>query len=112
MREDLDDRLYAPDEAMARIDEFNREVANAEQPRAFEVAPSFDAPTFADDVAWELERLTRVGIDSVLMVDLTQPALGIPVVRVVVPGLEGMAEVPGLAPGERVQAWKRAQPAT
>ena len=112
VREDLDDRLYGPDDTAARIEEFARDVANAEQTRPFQAAPTFDAPTFADDVAWELDRLAQVGIDAVLMVDLTQPALGIPVVRVVVPGLEGMAEVPGVAPGERAQAWKRAQPAT
>lgn len=111
VREDLDDRLYSPDEAAARLRAFVRDVADAERPRAFAQAPTFDSPTFADDVRWQIGRLAQVGLDSVLVVDLTQPALAIPVVRVVVPGLESMAELPNVASGKRAQAWKTQQSA-
>ena len=43
-------------------------------------------------MAWLLERLRAVGIEQVVAVDLTRPELAIPVVRVVVPGLEGAFE--------------------
>jgi ribosomal protein S12 methylthiotransferase accessory factor len=45
--------------------------------------------TFHEDVAVVLDRLRGAGLDSVVVVDLTDPELQIPVVRVVVPGLEG-----------------------
>ena len=58
-------------------------------PCLFGEVPSFDSEDVADDVAWELRRLRAVGVNRVVAVDLTQPEFGIPVVRVVVPGLEG-----------------------
>ena len=43
----------------------------------------------ADDLEHVLARLASIGIDEVMRVDLTLPEFAIPVVRVVVPGLEG-----------------------
>jgi ribosomal protein S12 methylthiotransferase accessory factor len=40
-----------------------------------------------DDLAYLLAQLTAAGLDSVIATDLTRPELGIPVVRVRVPGL-------------------------
>jgi ribosomal protein S12 methylthiotransferase accessory factor len=49
-----------------------------------------------------LGRLRAVGIDQVLAVDLGREALGIPVVRIVVPGLEGPNDgSPAYTPGAR-----------
>jgi ribosomal protein S12 methylthiotransferase accessory factor len=45
--------------------------------------------TAAAAVAWLLDRLRSIGLEQAIVVDLTQPEFGIPVVRVVVPGLEG-----------------------
>jgi len=39
-------------------------------------------------VAWELDRLRAVGIDRAIVVDLTKDTFKIPVVRVIVPGME------------------------
>lgn len=44
---------------------------------------------FRQDVDWMIERLKSVGIEEVIVVDLTKPAFNLPVVRVVIPGLEG-----------------------
>lgn len=54
-------------------------------------------------------RLSHAGVEEVLAVDLTKREFGIPVVRVVIPGLEGSDEVPGHVPGERAlrQAGRR-----
>jgi ribosomal protein S12 methylthiotransferase accessory factor len=54
--------------------------------------PSWDGETFEEDVAWELGRLHDVGIERVIVVDLTGPELQLPVVRVVIPGLETYRE--------------------
>jgi YcaO-like protein with predicted kinase domain len=53
----------------------------------FAAVPSRDAGRISTDVAWELERLREASIDEVVAVDLTRRELGIPVVRLVVPGL-------------------------
>jgi ribosomal protein S12 methylthiotransferase accessory factor len=39
----------------------------------------------------------------VVVVDLTRREIGIPVVRVVIPGLEPLDDVPGYTPGSRAK---------
>jgi ribosomal protein S12 methylthiotransferase accessory factor len=41
-----------------------------------------------DDIAFMLAELTRAGLKEVVAVDLSNPAFGLPVVKMVVPGLE------------------------
>ena len=43
-----------------------------------------------EDLEWQLGRLEAAGIQQVAVVDLTKPEFGIPVARVVIPGLEGL----------------------
>lgn len=51
--------------------------------------PSEGTPTFEGDLHLLLTKLQRVGLSQVIALDLTKPEMGVPVVRVVVPGLEG-----------------------
>ena len=44
---------------------------------------------------------TRAGLHEAAAVDLTRPEIGIPVLRVVVPGLEGPSDAPDYVPGRR-----------
>jgi len=72
----------------------------------FGAAPTHDGSNIKDDVAWELERLAHAGIEQAVVVDLTvaeSREIGVAVVRVVVPGLEGMADAPGFVPGDRLR---------
>lgn len=68
----------------------------------FSEIPSTSSDTLAEDLSWVMNRLHAIGIDEIVWVDLTLDALGIPVARVVVPGLEGACKgassdyVPGL----------------
>lgn len=57
--------------------------------RDWREAPSFAGEDFAADLTATLGRLRERGLDRVVWVDLTRPDIGLPVVRVVVPGLEG-----------------------
>jgi YcaO-like protein with predicted kinase domain len=66
-------------------------------------APSFDSDDLVSDVRWELDRLRSVGVERVVAIDLTQPELEIPVVRVVIPGLEGDTRNPEYCPGPRAR---------
>jgi YcaO-like protein with predicted kinase domain len=70
--------------------------------RDFATVPSFDSVSFDADVAWELSALRAAGISEVVAVDLTHEDFGIPVVRVIVPGLEGpTTTVPNCRLGQR-----------
>jgi ribosomal protein S12 methylthiotransferase accessory factor len=71
--------------------------------RGFREAPSFEGDTLNEDVAWELGRLRAAGLRQAVIVDLTRPELGIPVVRVVIPGLEGSYGCPGYVQGARAR---------
>ncbi len=73
--------------------------------RTFAHVPNFDSPTLEGDLRWLLARLRSVGIRQVISVDLAKEAIGIPVVRVVVPGLEGAMEDAGgdYTPGQRAR---------
>jgi YcaO-like protein with predicted kinase domain len=46
------------------------------------------AETVEDDLCWLIEKLQQRGLSEVLVTDLGRPEFGLPVVRVVVPGLE------------------------
>jgi YcaO-like protein with predicted kinase domain len=100
-RDDLS--LWHYDEARAvRLAAACRAVARRIGPgRAFDAIPSHDDETMDGDVAWILARLAAADLPEVAVVDLSKPDIGIPVVRVVVPGLEAMSEVPGYRPGAR-----------
>jgi len=78
-------RLRDPDWAQHR----RRQLRPGEGPRDFRAVPDWNAQTFREDVAWELERLRRGGAERVVAIVLTKPEFGIPVVKIVVPGLEG-----------------------
>lgn len=69
--------------------------------RSFHHCPTGAAPTIEADLAHQLDRLRAAGIEEAVAVDLTKPEFGIPVVRVVVPGLEGADESPDYLLGER-----------
>ena len=70
----------------------------------FHDAPTFEGDSFTEDVAHELRCLAAVGLDQVTVVDLTKPEFLVPVVRVVVPGLESLHDAPGYVPGRRTRA--------
>jgi ribosomal protein S12 methylthiotransferase accessory factor len=78
--------------------------------RSFAHVPNLDSPTLEGDLRWLLARLRSGGIAHVVAVDLSKEAIGIPVVRVVVPGLEGAMEDAGgdYAPGLRAKRAARA----
>ena len=70
---------------------------------SFEDVPTFDGKSVNDDVEWELSRLRRAGLTQVVAVDLTDADFGVPVVQVVVPGLEWDSSDPIYVPGERAR---------
>ncbi len=54
----------------------------------FHKIPILQKSTIAQDIVMMLEAVAKKGFGRVIVVNLTRPELGIPVVRVIVPGLE------------------------
>lgn len=104
-RDDYFARLYSPAWRARRQAQCRRLLASAEPQRAFQHVPSFESPSIEGDLRWMLARLGAIGIDQVVAVDLTRESIGVPVARVIVPGLEGvMDEDDGdYAPGPRAR---------
>jgi len=107
-RDDLSQSLFEAGGREQAAADSGLERVGAE--RAFSAAPSWNSSALEDDVAWELQRLACAGMEQVVVVDLTRPEFEIPVVRVVIPGLEAICEAPGYVPGARLQ--RLLEPAT
>ena len=103
VRDDLAPADYqtAPDEDIR--DALLGALTHAVPGVAFATVPSFSADDLLDDLQWALAQLRTAGIDRVVTVDLTRPDFDIPVVRLVVPGLEWDAHHPNYQPGPRAR---------
>jgi YcaO-like protein with predicted kinase domain len=73
------------------------------KPHSFQDVPTFAADDLRRDLEWELECLRSARMTRVAALDLTRPEFGIPVVRVVIPGLEGDIRHPHYVPGPRAR---------
>ena len=74
--------------------------------RAFQDAPDCAGPSLRHDLDTALARVDAAGLRQVAYVDLTRADFGIPVARVIVPGLEGPWTPEGgdYTPGTRARA--------
>jgi len=103
-RDDCPPSLYRRVKDAGAIGSHTRALAARPQ-RAFEDVAHVPGETIDDDVAHELDRLRGAGIAQAILVDLTRPDVGVPVVRMVVPGLEGWTDkVAPAVPGPRRRA--------
>ena len=109
-RDDLHPSEFTPPAIEQKLRRARTLMTGRGPARDFRRVPSHDGESFADDLAWLLERLQAAGVGQVVAVDLTRPELAIPVVRVVIPGLEGPDDHPRYLPGRRVQAVREGWP--
>jgi YcaO-like protein with predicted kinase domain len=103
IRDDLLPAEYEEPPAAGIVDALLDALRQESEPHSFRDVPSFAADDLGRDLGWELERLRASEIDRVVAVDLTRPNFAIPVVRVVVPGLEGDIRHPHYTPGARAR---------
>lgn len=75
--------------------------------RDFGSIASFDSEDHQADVDWILGRLKSAGIRQAVAIDLTRVEYGVPVVRAIVPGLEGSDHLADYVPGARGRAAAR-----
>jgi ribosomal protein S12 methylthiotransferase accessory factor len=101
-----DDLFYRDYVHCSNADDLERMIARIETPPAahdFRARQPLATPTFEGDLELLLGALRGAGLGSVVVVDLTKPDVGIPVVKVIVPGLEAMSLAAGYAPGARAR---------
>jgi len=102
-RDDLSHQTYRQQRQDSRTRRMYRRAVDEPAARAFRDSPSHDGDTFEDDLKWALERLAEAGLREAVSVELTHADIGVPVARVVVPGLELMHDVPSYTPGQRAR---------
>jgi ribosomal protein S12 methylthiotransferase accessory factor len=78
--------------------------------RDFDSVGRFVFESFEAEVAWLLARLGAAGLSQAIAVDLTRREFDLPVVRVVVPGLEGSDHHEDYVPGARARAIEEHRP--
>lgn len=71
-----------------RTKRLNRHWFEGSEKKTFSDIESFDSDDFLLDIRYMLKKLEEAGLDRVIVVDLTREEIGLPVVRVIVPGLE------------------------
>jgi ribosomal protein S12 methylthiotransferase accessory factor len=81
-REDLQTGAVAPSDPPAEW--FDR----GDDGIAFDDLPAICNRDIRDDIAEMLARLAAAGLEQAIAVDLSNPAVGFPVLKIVVPGLE------------------------
>jgi YcaO-like protein with predicted kinase domain len=101
IRDDLLPSEYEEPPTAEVVDALLDALCQESEPRSFREAPTYAADDLVSDLHWELERLRSAGIKRVIAVDLTRPDFEIPVVRLVIPGLEGDIKHPHYVPGQR-----------
>ena len=103
IRDDLSPAEYeaAPGDDIreALLDALARETA----PSLFAAMPSFASDDLVEDLRWALSQLQTIDIKHVVAINLTRPEFDIPVVRLVIPGLEWDPHHPNYQPGPRAR---------
>lgn len=77
-----------------RTKRLNKHWFEASEKKSFSDVASFESDDFLLDIRHMFGKLEEAGLDRAVVVDLTREEIGIPVVRVIVPGLENAAVDP------------------
>lgn len=86
-RDDLSPVEFETERVLERSQRARALIEGEAGRRAFAEVPNREAPHLEDDLRHLLDCLAGAGFEQVAAVDLTRPDFGLPVVRVVVPGL-------------------------
>lgn len=100
-RDDLSRRHYRHVQSQQGTEDLRRRLLEPGQ-RPFQEVASWAHETFEEDLHGLLDRLRAGGVERVAAIDLTHPALGVPVVRVVVPGCRGFGDFGGAIARSRI----------
>jgi ribosomal protein S12 methylthiotransferase accessory factor len=104
IRDDLSPAEYRAAPGDAIRDALLDALARATPPLRFAEVPDFASGDLAEDLRRALARLAQSGIERVVAVDLTRDDFALPVVRLVIPGLDWDPHHPNYRPGMRALA--------
>lgn len=102
-RDDADREFFERARDPGRVARLTAELEAAGPRRRFAEVTSHAHQDFEAEVRWLVERLAACGIDQVAAVELTREEVGVPVVRVIAPGLESLHGIPGYVAGPRAR---------
>lgn len=102
-RDDVRHDDYVSNRDDDELREMAEMIAYPPPPVRFDARPSLATDTFQGDVDVLLESLRRAELESAVAIDLSRSDIGIPVVKVIVPELEGCFKEAGYVPGERAK---------
>jgi YcaO-like protein with predicted kinase domain len=103
IRDDLLPLEYEEPPTADIVDALFDALRQESEARLFHGVSTFAADDLGQDLRQELECLQSAGITRVVAVDLTRSDFDIPVVRVVIPGLDGDIKHPHYLPGLRAR---------
>ena len=86
-RDDLSPAEFETERVLERSQRARALIEEGNGQRNFADVPSHEAPHLEEDLRHILDCLASAGVTQVAALDLTRPEFGVPVVRVVVPGL-------------------------
>jgi putative methanogenesis marker protein 1 len=89
-----------------RTKRLNKHWFDISQTRDFSEIVSHDSDDFLRDIEYATSHLEEAGLDRVIVVDLTREEIGVPVVRIIVPGLE-ISAVDSERVGSRIKNAKK-----
>ncbi len=103
-RDDNPPSAYQATQGMWTEKDARGQMFTARPCRPFEEKPRFaETDSFEGDLGVMLDALRAVGVEQVIMIDLTREDMNIPVVKVIVPEFEAAPFVPGYVEGSRAK---------
>jgi YcaO-like protein with predicted kinase domain len=108
VRDDIAAAAYRQDAAQAAGGLLLDRLGAVMPGRNFWSTRGFLADDIRAEVEWQLECLRSAGLNRAIVIELTQPKIDIPVVRVLIPGLETDSADPFYQAGARVRAARSA----
>ena len=107
-RDDNPPSAYQATQGMWTQDDARGQMFAAPSRRPFDERGRFqETDSFEGDLALMIAALRAVGVDQVIVVDLTRDDMAIPVVKVIVPEFEAAPFVPGYVQGPRARRSQR-----
>ena len=103
-RDDIERRDYRRPGEDTPAEQRRHDGTGQRPSRPFQATVSGDTETLNGDLEWELAQLKAAGFSQVIVVDLRMPEFNVPVVKIVIPGLEGVPDGPDYVPGARAGA--------
>ena len=107
-RDDLGPEEFSTTGRQAKYRHAERMMAGGNGARDFRRLASAELDSFEQDIQFLLDRLSQVGVQEVVTVDLSKPQVDIPVIRVVIPGLEAPHDDDTYLPGPRALSAREA----